>query len=129
MPARASRFVSDVFSGELWERAPAPGLRPHVLGYCGYREWGSAGFRRLETPSDEVHVVLSFGPRIRANGEEIESFVAAPDVEHAVVESPVSSTASSCGSRRSAPTSSSASRWTSWPAARSSSRTSGATPA
>jgi AraC-like DNA-binding protein len=31
--------------------------------------------------------VLSFGPRIRSNGEEIESFVAAPDVAHAVVES------------------------------------------
>jgi AraC-like DNA-binding protein len=87
MRAHATRFVSDVVSWELWERAPAPALRPHVLGYCGYREWGSAGFRRLETPSDEVHVVLSFGPRIRANGEEIESFVAAPDVEHAVVES------------------------------------------
>jgi AraC-like DNA-binding protein len=58
-----------------------------VLGYVGYREWNSAGFRRLETPSREVHVILSFGPRIRSNGEEVESFVAAPHTRHAVVES------------------------------------------
>ena len=81
------RYVSDTVSWELWQREAAPALRPHVLGYCGYREWGSAGFRRLETPSAEVHVILSFGPRIRANGEELESFVAAPDTDHAVVES------------------------------------------
>jgi AraC-like DNA-binding protein len=87
MSPRATRFVSDTVCWELYEREAAPALRPHVLGYCGYREWGSAGFRRLETPSDEVHVILSFGPRIRANGEELESFVAAPDVAHAVVES------------------------------------------
>jgi AraC-like DNA-binding protein len=86
-PERSTRFVSDTVSWELWERDAAPALRPHVIGYCGYREWGPAGFRRLETPSAEVHVVLSFGPRIRSNGEAIESFVAAPDVRHAVVES------------------------------------------
>ena len=87
MSPRATRFVSDTVCWELHDREAAPVLRPHVIGYCGYREWGSAGFRRLETPSDEVHVILSFGPRIRSNGEEIESFVAAPDVRHAVVES------------------------------------------
>jgi AraC-like DNA-binding protein len=87
MSPPALRFVSDTVSWDLWEREAARALRPHVIGYCGYREWGSVGFRRLETPSDEVHVVLSFGPRIRSNGEEIESFVAAPDVRHAVVES------------------------------------------
>jgi AraC-like DNA-binding protein len=59
-----------------------------VLGYVGYRERvHGAPFRRLETPSDEVHVILSFGPAIRANGEVLRSFVAAPDTEHAVVES------------------------------------------
>jgi len=81
------RFVSDTVCWALERREAAPVLRPHVIGYCGYREWGSAGFRRLEPPSDEVHVILSFGPRIRSNGEEIESFVAAADVRHAVVES------------------------------------------
>ena len=68
-------------------RDAAPALRPHVIGYVGYREWGSTGFCRLETPSDEVHAILSFGPRIRADGELIESFVAAPSVRHSVVES------------------------------------------
>ncbi|HEX2086631.1 MAG TPA: helix-turn-helix domain-containing protein [Solirubrobacteraceae bacterium] len=81
------RYVSDTVCWELCERPAARPLRPHVIGYAGYREWGSAGFRRLETPSDEVHVILSFGPRIRTNGELVESFVAAPHTEHAVVES------------------------------------------
>jgi AraC-like DNA-binding protein len=81
------RYVSDTVCWEMWERDAAPGLRPHVIGYVGYREWGSAGFRRLETPSGEVHVILSFGPRIRVGGEELESFVAAPHTEHAIVES------------------------------------------
>jgi AraC-like DNA-binding protein len=87
MSPRATRFVSDTVSWELHDRPAAPALRPHVIGYCGYREWGSAGFRRLETPSDEVHVIASLGPRIRSNGEELGSFVAAPDVRCAVVES------------------------------------------
>jgi AraC-like DNA-binding protein len=71
----------------MWARDAAAALRPHVIGYVGYREWGSAGFRRLETPSGEVHVILSFGPRIRSNGELVRSFVAAPHTRHAVVES------------------------------------------
>jgi AraC-like DNA-binding protein len=83
-----SAHTSASVSWELWSRPPAPGLGPHVLGYVGYRERvHGAPFRRLETPSDEVHVILSFGPAIRANGEVLRSFVAAPDTEHAVVES------------------------------------------
>ncbi|HEV2813644.1 MAG TPA: helix-turn-helix transcriptional regulator [Solirubrobacteraceae bacterium] len=81
------RHTSPTVCWEMWSRGATPALRPHVLGYCGYREWGSAGFRRLETPSVEVHVILSFGPRIRADGVEVESFVAAPGTERAVVES------------------------------------------
>jgi AraC-like DNA-binding protein len=84
---QSSRFESPSVCWEMWTRDAAPALRPHVLGYCGYREWGSAGFRRLETPSREVHVILSFGPRIRSNGEVVRSFVAAPHTRHAVVES------------------------------------------
>jgi AraC-like DNA-binding protein len=87
MRVRTSRFASDTVCWEMWEREAAPVLRPHVLGYCGYREWASSGFRRLETPSGEVHVILSFGPRIRSDGEVVESFVAAPHTEPAVVES------------------------------------------
>ncbi|MDQ3740397.1 MAG: helix-turn-helix transcriptional regulator [Actinomycetota bacterium] len=81
------RYESDTVCWELSSRDAAPALRPHVIGYVGYREWGSEGFRRLETPSDEVHVILSFGPRIRVGGDLLGSFVAAPDTEHAVVES------------------------------------------
>ena len=87
MAQRQTRFVSDTVSWELWERDAAPVLRPHVVGYCGYREWGSAGFRRLENTVGRGPCRPSFGPRIRCNGEEIESFVAAPDLAHAVVES------------------------------------------
>lgn len=83
----SSSFASDTVNWQMHSRDAAPALRPHVIGYVGYREWGGPGFRRLEPPSGEVHVILSFGPRIRANGELLESFVAAPHHEHAVVES------------------------------------------
>ena len=64
---RHSAHSSSSVSWELWSRPPAPALGPHVLGYVGYRERvHGAPFRRLETPSDEVHVILSFGPAIRA---------------------------------------------------------------
>jgi AraC-like DNA-binding protein len=72
-----------------WEmiRRPAPAaLRPHVLGYLGYHEWTAPGFRRLEVPSDEVHVILSFGPAVRAPAT-VRSFVAAPHTHHVIVES------------------------------------------
>jgi AraC-like DNA-binding protein len=87
MQVQVARHESPAVCWEMWSRDAAPALRPHVIGYVGYREWGSAGFRRLETPSGEVHVILSFGPRIRADGEELESFVAAPSTRPATVES------------------------------------------
>jgi AraC-like DNA-binding protein len=71
-----------------WEtaRCPAPAaLAPHVLGYVGYAETTPGGFRRLEPPNDEVHVIFSFGPECRVP-ERVRSFVAAPDIRHAVVE-------------------------------------------
>jgi AraC-like DNA-binding protein len=64
--------------------APAP-LAPHVLGYVGYREDSPGPFRRVAVPSAEVHVIISFGPEIRAPGPA-RSFVAAPHSEHAIVE-------------------------------------------
>ncbi len=87
MRVETSRFESPAVCWELWSRPATPLLRPHVIGYGGYREWGSRGFERLETPSGEVHVILSFGPRVRADGEEVGSFVAAPHTRPAVVES------------------------------------------
>src|SRR3954453_23071826 len=71
-----------------WEavrRAAPPALRPHVLGYLGYREWLPQPFRRLEVPSGEVHVIVSFGPRVRAPAP-VRSFVAAPHSEHTIVD-------------------------------------------
>ena len=69
---------------EFINRAPPPELRPHVLGYLGYREWTPAPFRRLEVPSGEVHVIISFGPEVRVPAP-VRSFVAAPHTEHAIV--------------------------------------------
>jgi AraC-like DNA-binding protein len=56
-----------------------------VLGYAGYKEFASGGFRRLEPSNDEVHVIFSFGPECRVP-ERVRSFVAATDTRHAVVE-------------------------------------------
>src|SRR5215210_202 len=72
-----------------WEfvrrRAPAA-LRPHVIGCLGYDEWTGTRFRRLEVPSGEVHVIVSFGPEVRVPAP-VRSFVAAPHARHAIVES------------------------------------------
>lgn len=56
-----------------------------MLGYCGYAERTAAPVRRLEVPMAEVHVIVSFGPKIRTP-QRLTSFVAAPDTEHTVVE-------------------------------------------
>ena len=50
---------------EMIRRAAPEALRPHLLGYLGYHEWTPGPFRRLEVPSGEVHVILSFGPEVR----------------------------------------------------------------
>ena len=71
---------------EMVHRAAPPALRPHVLGYLGYHEWTPKPFRRLEVPSDEVHVIISFGPKVRVPAP-VRSFVAAPHTEHAIVDS------------------------------------------
>jgi AraC-like DNA-binding protein len=82
---RVERHDSPLGRWELVSRAaPAP-LRPHVLGYQGYRQESREPFRRTEMPSGEVHVILSFGPAVRAP-ERRTSFVAAPHTEHVVVE-------------------------------------------
>jgi AraC-like DNA-binding protein len=71
-----------------WEtvhRMAPSALRPHVLGYLGYREWLPQPFRRLEVPSGEVHVIISFGPEVRVPAP-VTSFVAAPHTEHTIVD-------------------------------------------
>jgi AraC-like DNA-binding protein len=83
--AEVTRHDSALGRWETARRAPPPALRPHVLGYVGYREWLPRGFTRLEVPSDEVHVIVSFGPCVRAPAP-VRSFVAAPQAEHAIVD-------------------------------------------
>src|SRR3954451_12615728 len=85
-PVTVQRHDSPVGRWEMVSRpAPAP-LRPHVLGYLGYHEWTPAPFRRLEVPSGEVHVIVSFGPEVRVPAP-VRSFVAAPHTQHSIVES------------------------------------------
>jgi AraC-like DNA-binding protein len=79
-----TRHESALGRWEAVRRAPPPALRPHVLGYLGYRESLPHGFRRLEVPSGEVHVIVSFGPRVRVPAP-VASFVAAPHTEHTIV--------------------------------------------
>jgi AraC-like DNA-binding protein len=89
MPAprvTVQRHESPVGRWEMVHRAAPEALRPHVLGYLGYREWTGSPFTRLEVPSGEVHVIVSFGPEVRVPAP-VRSFVAAPHTRHAVVES------------------------------------------
>src|SRR3954454_11340216 len=83
--ATVTRHESALGRWETVRRAAPPALRPHVLGYLGYREWLPQPFRRLEMPPDEVHVIVSFGPRVRVPAP-VRSFVAAPHTEHTIVD-------------------------------------------
>ena len=85
-PVRIQRHDSPVGRWEMAHRAAPAALRPHLLGYLGYHERTAAGFRRLEVPSGEVHVIVSFGPEVRVPAP-VRSFVAAPHSRHAIVES------------------------------------------
>jgi AraC-like DNA-binding protein len=80
-----TRHDSALGRWETVHRAAPAALRPHVLGYLGYREWLPQPFRRLEVPSGEVHVIVSFGPRVRVPAP-VQSFVAAPHTEHTIVD-------------------------------------------
>jgi len=71
---------------EMVRRAAPAALRPHVLGYLGYHETTPGPLRRLELPSGEVHVIISFGPEVRCPAP-VTSFVAAPHTSHAIVDS------------------------------------------
>jgi AraC-like DNA-binding protein len=80
-----TRHESALGRWEAVRRAAPPALLPHVLGYLGYRESLPRGFRRLEVPSGEVHVIVSFGPAVRVPAP-VRSFVAAPHTEHTIVD-------------------------------------------
>src|SRR4051795_10214679 len=79
------RHESALGRWEMVRRAAPAALRPHLLGYVGYREWLPQPFRRLEVPSAEVHMIVSFGPKVRAPAP-VQSFVAAPHTEHTIVD-------------------------------------------
>src|SRR5204862_984608 len=83
---RVERHDSSLGQWELVMREAPAWLRPHVVRYIGYRERTPGPSRRLELPTGLVHVIVSFGPRVRAPGP-LTSFVAPPDVEAALVES------------------------------------------
>ncbi|HEX2104520.1 MAG TPA: DUF6597 domain-containing transcriptional factor, partial [Solirubrobacteraceae bacterium] len=85
-PVTIQRHDSPAGRWEFVRRTAPPVLRPHVLGYLGYDEWTGTPFRRLEVPSGEVHVIVSFGPEVRVPAP-LRSFVAAPHTRHAIVES------------------------------------------
>ena len=84
-PVTVRRHDSALGRWEMVHRAAPEALRPHVLGYLGYREWLPQPFRRLEVPSGEVHVIVSFGPRVRVPAP-VQSFVAAPHTKHTIVD-------------------------------------------
>jgi len=69
---------------EMIHCTPAAALRPHVRGYLGFKETTPGPFRRLEVPTDEVHVILSFGPECEVP-QRVRSFVAAPHTRHSIV--------------------------------------------
>ncbi len=84
-PATITRHASALGRWEMVRRAAPAALRPHVIGYLGYHERMVRPLRRLEVPSGEVHVILSFGPEVRAPAR-VRSFVAAPHTSHALVD-------------------------------------------
>jgi AraC-like DNA-binding protein len=75
-PNQISRHSSALGSWELAYAPPGPALRGVVQRYCGYVESTPAPLRRREAATGTVTVILSFGPRIRVDGETHGSFVA-----------------------------------------------------
>lgn len=62
------QFACDPSGGALWKFAlaePAPGLRRHVLRYCGYVENTGAPLKRRELPSGGIALIINLGPLLR----------------------------------------------------------------
>lgn len=64
LPAQVSRHESEIGWWEMVSHAPAPRLRRHVVGYCGYQEETVGFTRRRELPSGQVVLILGFGPKL-----------------------------------------------------------------
>ena len=71
---RVQRHASALGRWELVHGTPHPGLRGHVLRYCGYAEDTVAPLARREVPAPEVTVIISFGPELEVDGERFGSF-------------------------------------------------------
>src|SRR3954451_21519387 len=83
--ATVTRHESALGRWETGRGARPPAPRPHVRGSLGSRAWLPQPFRRLEVPSGEVHVIVSFGPRVRVPAP-VRPFVAAPPTEQSLVD-------------------------------------------
>ena len=96
MSARVNRHDSEIGWWEMVSRSPAPRLRQHVLGYCGYEEETVGFTRRRELPSGEVVVIIGFGPELETTYPSLapgraathRSFVAGMHDTHCVVRTP-----------------------------------------
>jgi AraC-like DNA-binding protein len=80
---RVQRHESALGRWEMAHAAPAPALRGHVLGYCGYAEDTAAPLARREVAVPEVTVIFSFGPSIEIDGVRHRSFAAGVDEKFA----------------------------------------------
>jgi AraC-like DNA-binding protein len=88
--ATVVRHATPIGRSEVLTRAPHPALAAWVRRYQGYREWSSRPFRRRETPSGTVTLIVSFGAPIRVldgatRGTHV-SFVAGLDDRAALTE-------------------------------------------
>lgn len=93
-PLQILRHESEHGRWLLTSRRPPPPLRPFVREYQGYRESGGRPIRRREMPSDQVVLILDFGPGFRLldpadprRGTDHGSFVAGLHRSFALVES------------------------------------------
>lgn len=76
--------------------SPAPGLRRHLKGYCGYEERTDGAIRRLEVASSGATLIISFGPPVELLGPgdgsgaslQVTSFVAGPHTGYTIAVSP-----------------------------------------
>lgn len=90
----ATRHESEIGWWEMVSREPAPRLRRHVLGYCGYEEETVGFTTRRELPSGEVVMILGFGPEIETRYPHLgravtnRSFVAGMHDTHCLVATP-----------------------------------------
>lgn len=62
---RVMRGASAAGRWEFAARAPGARLRGLVRRYAGYHEDAARPVRRREVPTGDVHLIISFGPRIR----------------------------------------------------------------